>query len=42
MLDSNVKLAVDIDGNMQKIHQVAEYLPESEMEEINRKIEELS
>jgi hypothetical protein len=41
MLDSDIELAVDIDGNMQKIHEVAEYLPESEMEEINRKVEEL-
>jgi len=41
MLDSDIELAVDIDGNMQKIHEVAEYLPESEMEKINYKVEEL-
>ena len=40
MLDPDIELAVDIDGNLQKRH-VSQYLLESEMEKINRKDEEL-
>jgi len=33
--------AIDIDENMQKIEEIAQYLAQSEMEKINGKVEEL-
>lgn len=41
MLDKDIEMAIDIDGNLKKIREVAEYLPDSEMEKVNRKVEEL-
>lgn len=41
LLDTDIEVAVDIDGNLQKIHEVAQYLPESEKEKIQRKVQEL-
>jgi hypothetical protein len=40
MLDSDIEVELYVDGNMQNIHE-AEYIPESEMEKINCKVEEL-
>jgi len=41
LFEGDIEAEVDIDGNMQKIQEIAQYLPQSEMEKINPKVKEL-
>jgi DNA replicative helicase MCM subunit Mcm2 (Cdc46/Mcm family) len=41
MLDVDIEVAVDIDDNLKKIKEVADYLPDEAMEKINRSVEEM-